>query len=165
MNTKMIFTKEVYEEIKQTVGTRKAETGGILLGSRDNYIVKKFIFDPSGSSFSTGYNPDIDFLNKRIKDEWDNNRLALLGFVHSHPRGVSRLSGDIGNNIGDIGYIKGIFNVIPTLDKFLVPIIYSTHDGGEFKIFPFMAERGKESNYKELELSFIDAMVRTVFKK
>lgn len=148
----MCFTKEAYDSIIQTVGKLKAETGGILLGSRDDYIVKKFVFDSSGSGFAAGYDPDVKFLNKVIKEEWDKNGLALLGFVHSHPRGVSRLSGDWGRNTGDIGYIKAIFSAIPALDKFLVPILYSTSDGGKLEIFPYMAERGHEENYKKLNL-------------
>jgi hypothetical protein len=155
MNTKMRFKRDVFEEIKRTVGIKRVETGGILLGDRNDYIVKKFIFDSKGSTSHAAYDPDINFLNKCIKEEWENNNLALLGFVHSHPRGVSRLSGDWGNNTGDIGYIKAIFSAIPALDRFLVPIIYSSHDGGEFNMFPYMAERGNESNYRKLEL-YID---------
>ena len=152
----MIFTKESYEEIKKTVGQMKSETGGILLGNRDDFVVQKFIFDKSGSTTSSSYDPDIASLNKKIKHEWEVNKLALIGFVHSHPRGISRLSGDWGNGIGDIGYIKTIFNAIEALDNFLVPIIHSSYDGEEYNIFPYISSRGDEENYKEVPIKIID---------
>lgn len=152
----MKFYRRAYDEMIPTVGSLPAETGGILLGDRDDYIVKKFIFDENGSSRSAGYDPDIDFINQEIKREWEQNGLALIGFLHSHPRGVSRLSGDWGNNTGDIGYIKAIFKAIPSMEKFLVPIIYSTYDGGERKIFPYVAMSGKEEEYEKYQLTIID---------
>jgi len=106
--------------------------------------------------YSSGYNPDINFINKVIKQEWEDNGLALLGFVHSHPRGVSRLSGDFGNNTGDIGYVKAIFSAIPQLEKFLTPIIYSTFDKGKQEVFPYVVEKGNEENYKKEFLEVID---------
>lgn len=156
INMNMVFTRQAYEEIQRTVGELPSETGGILLGNRDDFIVQKFIFDSSGSRSAASYDPDINSLNKIIKKEWKENQLALIGFIHSHPRGISRLSGDWGGNIGDVGYIKAIFNAIEALDKFLVPIVYSTADGGEYDIFPYIAERGNEENYKQLSIEIID---------
>ncbi len=153
----MVFVKEAYDEIFRTVGTYPAESGGILLGNRDDFIVQKFVFDSKGSTGPVSYDPDVNFLNEVVKKEWEENGLALLGFVHSHPRGVSRLSGDMGNGIGDIGYIKTIFSAIPGLDHFLVPIIHPIADGGEFKMFTYMAERGKESQYKMVDKRIISS--------
>jgi len=152
---KMIFTQEAYDEIMETVARLPAETGGILLGNRDDFIVQKFIFDNFGSRGPASYDPDIGSLNKIIKKEWEENELALIGFIHSHPRGYAQLSGDWGNGVGDIGYIKKIFSYIEALEQFLVPIVYSTDDGGEYKMFPFMAERGDEDNYQTLPLEII----------
>lgn len=152
---KFVITKSAYEEILRTVGKRMPESGGILLGSRENYIVQKFIFDPTGSMSSAAYDPDINFINKTIKKEWEENGLALLGFIHSHPRGVKRLSGDWGGNTGDIGYTKAILKAIPDLKKFLVPIMFSPSDGGPLEIFPYIAYRGNEENYQSGELTII----------
>jgi len=153
---KMVFTQEAYDEIMRTVATLPAETGGILLGNRDDFVVQKFIFDDSGSRGPTSYDPDIGSLNKKIKYEWEENQLALLGFIHSHPRGYAQLSGDMGNGIGDIGYIKEIFKYIEALDKFLVPIVFSKADRGKYEMFPFMARRDNEDNYETLSLKIID---------
>lgn len=133
-----------------------AETGGILLGSRDDYVIQKFVLDPSGSRTSGAYDPDVVYLNRIVKEEWNQNGLAFIGFVHSHPRGVSRLSGDWGGGIGDIGYMRRIMSAIPALTRFLVPIVYSTADGGDFKLFPYVAHRGRERDYETAELVIID---------
>ncbi len=152
----MFFGPEAYRQILETVGSFPAESGGILLGSRDDYVVRKFIFDESGSCSPGGYDPDVDFLNPLVKKEWEENGLALVGFVHSHPRGVSRLSGDWGNGIGDMGYLKRIFQYIPALEKFLVPIIYSKADGREFDIFPYIAWRDSVEDYMEGKLEILE---------
>jgi hypothetical protein len=146
-NEPFVITQSAYDEIVRTVGSRPAESGGILLGSREDYIVQKFVFDPHGSMSHAAYDPDVNFLNKIVKKEWNENKLAFLGFVHSHPRGLSRLSGDYGGNTGDLGYMRGIFRAMPTLEKLLVPILFSPADSGELNFFPYMALRGREDNY------------------
>lgn len=163
---KMIFESKVYADIKNSVGRLPVETGGILLGSRDDYKVRKFYFDDYGSHSPGGYDPDVNYLNRIVKREWETNELALLGFVHSHPRGVNRLSGDWGNGIGDLGYLKRIFEYMPKLRKFLVPIIFSEADGGNFHIFPFCAERGQEENYQKADgIEIFEDRLRKTDKK
>lgn len=144
---KMKFTRSSFDEIRRTVGSQKCETGGILLGNRNDFVVQKFVFDPHGSTFSAGYDPNVEFINRVIKDEWENNELALIGFVHSHPRGCNRLSGDYGNNTGDLGYLKAIFKAIPALDRFLVPIVFSKYDGLDFRLIPFVAQSNNIEGY------------------
>ncbi len=151
----MLFLDSAYREILKTVGSRMPESGGILLGNREDFVVQKFVFDPNGHTTGAAYDPDIEFINQTIKKEWEENGLALLGFIHSHPRGVSRLSGDYGNATGDIGYTKAILKAIPALEKFLVPIMYSPTDGGELKIFPYVAYKGQEENYQTANLRII----------
>lgn len=150
-----IYFKIAFNDILKTVGSLKSETGGILLGKPANYIVQKFIFDKNGRNFSYGYDPDVDFLNQVLKEEWDRNQLDFLGFVHSHPRGIQYLSSDQGNGIGDLGYIKKIFEHMPTLEKLLVPIVYSMYDGEDFKIFPYIAVRNDNKVYKKAKLLII----------
>jgi hypothetical protein len=145
---KIQFLESAFNEIQNTVGSEKSETGGILLGNRKDWVVQKFIFDPYGSTSPGGYDPDVNFINSTLKEEWEKNELSLLGFVHSHPRGLSRLSGDFGNNTGDLGYLKAIFEKIPALDRFLVPIVFSQYDGEEFELIPFVAWAANVSDYK-----------------
>ncbi len=153
---KMTFLESPYRHIIDTVGYHTPECGGILLGYRKDYIVRKFIFDRNGMKSGGSYDPDVTYLNKVIKKEWEENGLELVGFAHSHPRGVSRLSGDWGNGIGDLGYIKSIFNAIPALPKFLVPIVFSEADGQELQILPFIAHRESPESYEIAQLEIID---------
>jgi hypothetical protein len=152
---KINFLRSAYNEILKTIGSKKSETGGILLGNREDFVVQKFVFDPYGSTSSCGYDPDVNYINKVIKEEWENNQLALLGFIHSHPRGYDRLSGDYGNNTGDLGYLRAIFKAIPALDKFLVPIVFSKYDGKDFKLIPYVTWADNINGYKALGYDII----------
>lgn len=152
----MTFMRPVFDEIREVVGRLPAETGGILLGSRQDYVIRRFVLDPYGAKGPSGYDPDITYLNKVVREQWDENGLELLGFVHSHPRGVSRLSGDRGNGIGDLGYLRRIFAAMPLLPRFLVPVVYSTADGGEFEVFPHIAHRDAIDAYETAAIELVD---------
>lgn len=147
------MTRPVYDAIRREVGTRRAESGGILLGRRSDFAVTEFVFDPHGSTTGAGYDPDTDYLNRRIKELWESRGLELLGFVHSHPPGVTRLSGDWGHNTGDLGYIQAIFDAIPALEYFLAPLVFTLPDTGAFRILPFVASRRNVKNYWRADLS------------
>ena len=41
----MRFKKSAFKAIKNSIGIRPAETGGLLFGNRKDFIVEKFIFD------------------------------------------------------------------------------------------------------------------------
>lgn len=148
MHKTMTFTDAAFAEIIRTVGSERAESGGILLGSRADFVVRKYAHDRTGSRYGSGYDPDVDFLNEVLSKERQRG-LNFLGFVHSHPRGANRLSGDWGNGIGDLGYIERIFNAMPSLDTFLVPIAFSMNDGQDFALIPFIAERNQVGDYYE----------------
>jgi ThiF family len=152
----MVFERQAYDLICDTVGSLLPETGGILLGSRDDFTVRKFVHDPTGRRTAGGYDPDITFINRVVKEEWERNQLALLGFIHSHPRGIERLSGDWGNGIGDLGYLRRIFDSMPKLNKFLVPIVFSTSDGGERQIFAHVAHRGAIEDYETTTIEVLE---------
>ena len=150
-----IYFESAYNNILRTVGSNIPETGGILLGNPKNYIVQKFVFDKNGNTTSSGYDPDVDFLNEVLENEWNENNLDFLGFIHSHPRGVQHLSSDYGNGIGDLGYINRIFDAMPTLNRLLVPIVYSNFDGKGFKIFPYFSERFGSQPYKTAKIKIV----------
>lgn len=150
----MTIVDSVLEEIKSTVGTLKPETGGILLGFPDDNIVRKFVFDSGGSGSIGAYDPDVDFLNEELKKARKEHGYELIGWTHSHPRGCSRLSGDMGNGIGDIGYLKRIFQAFPHLNQFYIPIIFST-ESGNFKMHPYVAFRENVESYATAKLNII----------
>lgn len=149
------IVKSAYNEIINTVGILPAESGGILLGKRSDFIVQKFIFDKNGSTWQTGYDPDIQFLNAEIKKAWENDGLEFLGFIHSHPRGFKRLSNG-SNGYGDISYANKILEAIPSMEKILLPILFPTADGQQLEIFPFVAYKNNVENYFEVSLNIQD---------
>ena len=149
------ITPEAFAQITNTVGSEKCESGGILLGSREDFVVRKYVHDPFGTRSGGAYDPDVNFLNEVVEKAWNEEGLAFLGFVHSHPRGVGRLSGDMGNGIGDLGYIARIMEHMPGLESFLCPIVYSQFDGGPFSFHPFIADRGAVSEYYSGNLQLI----------
>lgn len=158
MQMQMIFHHNAFCSIINTVGTLPPETGGILLGDRKDYIVEEFIYDSKGNRSSASYDPDIEFLNRVVKQKWEEERLELLGFVHSHPRGVNMLSGNYGDGYGDLGYLRKIFDAMPTLKKFLVPIVHSNFDNGGIQMFPYIIERDQYPNYELSQLLIIPSM-------
>jgi hypothetical protein len=134
------ITKSAYEHIQKTAGSLPPETGGILVGFLDDFIVREFIFDEKGVSSFGAYDPDVEFLNQALKKAAKKG-YSLIGAFHVHPRGCSKLSGDYGGSIGDLGYIKEFFKVNPHLDTFLTPIAFSSYDGQGFTFFPYVACR------------------------
>jgi hypothetical protein len=152
---KMVFLESAFTLIQETVGTHRCETGGILLGNRSDFVVQKFILDTNGNCSHSAYDPDVNFLNAELAKESKTTGFKLLGFVHSHPRGSNRLSGDYGNSTGDIGYLKTIFKHIQALDQFLVPIVYSDFDRKGFEVYPFAAYRDQEENYETWDLEIL----------
>ena len=156
MNSKKLkILYHLLVNIQRSVGTFPVESGGILLGSRKYGIITEYYFDFMGSRSGNGYDPHVDFLNHIVKKEWSENKRELVGFVHSHPRGAYWLSGDWGNGTGDMAYIERIFQAMPALKRFYVPIVYSTVDGGPFEIFPYIAERDNVENYQLAQLEII----------
>lgn len=141
--------------VRDTSGALTVETGGVLIGYRFDYVVRDFIFDHRGSSKPGAYDPDVKYLNQCLKKAWEQNGMKILGFLHSHPRGVCRPSGDYGNGIGDTGYVIRIFKHIQSLNKFLVPIVYSTADGGCFEIFPFIVFRENPAVFVDADLKIV----------
>jgi proteasome lid subunit RPN8/RPN11 len=124
---KMRFVRSAYEAIRRTVGFRPAESGGLLVGSREDFVVQKFIFDKNAKVSRATYTFDVDFLNAELERLWDEEGLQLLGFLHSHPYGYSHLSPP------DKMYFTRQFNHIDT-PKFLTPIVFTEPDGG-FELF------------------------------
>ena len=64
-----------------------------MLGwTEDQSVIDSFVFDEGARVNSVEYNPNIDFLNNILQNEWDHKGIYLGGFVHSHPGDYNRLS-------------------------------------------------------------------------
>lgn len=128
---KATITPEVHREIMSTVGTHPAETGGLLGGRLDGPITH-FYFDQSARRTRAEYSPDTDAINRKLK-EWPED-IRLRGFVHSHPRGFTRLSG------ADIEYATRMLGHNKTLPGLFLPIVQSAHDAEKFEMHGFQVQ-------------------------
>ena len=138
MNTRsetiFTLTPQIYKAIRETVGRRPAETGGMLGGDLRTGLVTHFHFDRAAACSAVAYSPDTATLN-RLLDEWNAQGVRLLGFAHSHPPACDRPSA------GDEVYAGRILAANPELPCLLVPIVRSSADGQPFRLELFVAER------------------------
>ena len=132
----LLMSWEVMLQIECFIGDVTAEHGGVLGGSREDGIVQSFHFDRSARPSSATYSPDTASLKRLFADDWNPRGINMLGFVHSHPPGVTRPSG------GDLIYAERILSANPSLSRLLLPIIVTTADAGAFELLPYAAVRG-----------------------
>ena len=131
------LTPQVYADIRATVGHAPAESGGPLGGDRSNNTASLFELDSTGRATAASYSPDHQKLNL-LFETWNADGKRLLGFCHSHPRGIRHPSG------GDRFYATEIMEMIPSLQTLFLPIVQSDADGGQFEIVPWAAVRGTQ---------------------
>jgi Prokaryotic homologs of the JAB domain len=126
----MHMAKTVYLDIERTIGSRPAESGGMLLSSKADYTIDGFVFDGMADKNSAVYQPNIEFLNNELK----NREEHFVGIVHSHPPGYTRLSPQDLHaawcNLTSPGN--------PHLNAYLMPIVQTKPDTGKFEIIPFI---------------------------
>ena len=122
-------------EIAETVGVLPAERGGPLAGDRRSGIVTHFHLDAGGRFSAITYSPGVRRLNKLLKKVWNPADISLLGFIHSHPVGISCPSP------GDRSYAADILAAIPDMDRMLLPIAHSEADLGHYVVAPYTAHR------------------------
>jgi len=123
----------VLATICETIGIRKAETGGMLGGCRETGTVTHFCFDTDAQRTSVIYTPNNALLNA-VKREWREQGIDFLGSVHSHPPYIRRPSA------GDEVYVRRILDVLD-VPYMLVHIVTTLADTGAFTLYPFAAVR------------------------
>lgn len=135
---KVYFTREAYDKIRATVGSRPAESGCLLLGyeeelNNDRVIVRDIIFDKEGSATEVTYSINATYLNPLIKQAFQERNLAVIGIEHSHPYGYNHPSSQ------DMTYFSSMIAKMPR--KYLVtPIAFTDPDGG-FNQFVYIIDR------------------------
>jgi proteasome lid subunit RPN8/RPN11 len=115
-------------QIMCSIGGRRPESGGILLGPVGGNDITAFYFDGTARRSGGAYSPDHLTLRQKMRDEWLPAGLDMKGFVHSHPRGYTRLSD------GDMQYIGRLLAVNPDMTLFAAPIVFPD----EFLLRPFV---------------------------
>lgn len=119
----MRFTSNAYNDIINTIGRIPAESGGLLFGHLDDYVVREFVFDEEAHTTMASYTINTNFVNQHVRKLWDERELACIGFIHSHPFGLKVPS------YMDIRYFQRAFKWMPR-PKLLVPIVSTIPDGG-----------------------------------
>lgn len=143
--------KWIYEAIRCTIGTHRAEQGGALGGNRATGEVTHFHFDESAHRTGATYSPDVVVLNRLLAEGWNPAGVKLMGFVHSHPPLFCRPSG------GDVVYARAILEANLEMDRLLLPIVMTEPDTGRFELFMFAAHRGRDNILIEpVELIIVD---------
>src|SRR5258708_16640314 len=79
--TQLHMAPQVLAAICETIGTRKAESGGMLGGCRQTGEVPQFCFDADAQRNHVIYTPNTEFLNA-VKRQW---RRPGTGFPGSPP--------------------------------------------------------------------------------
>lgn len=139
----MKITTSAYNDMIKTVGSRPAEAGGLLIGSRTDWVVTRFLYDKDAKTTTTSYSFNAPFLNSQL-DKLADEDLQLLGFFHSHPQGCRELS------TPDREYFKRQFKNIP-VDKFLTPLMLSAVDGS-YDFIPYVFHKDGRTQEVELEV-------------
>ena len=110
------MSRHVRCQIMHTIGARRPETGGILLGPIGSNDITDFYFDATASCSGATYTPDYLTLRRKMQEVWMPSGLDMKGFVHSHPGG-DQLSG------GDLVYIRRLLEKNPDMSVFAAPIV------------------------------------------
>ena len=116
MHPELKMTRQVYDQICNTIGRRPPESGGILGSSDGGKTIDRFYFDATARVTGGTYSPDTEVIN-RVLAHWDAQDILLVGFVHSHPKGYAKPSE------GDYRYVKAIMSALDITDDFFMPIV------------------------------------------
>ena len=142
---RIIFSSGAWEKIRDTIGSRIPESGGLLFSWKDYYVIDTFEFDQKGSerASSVVYSPDVSWANsvhERYMGDLDRFRV-FVGVVHSHPGISYHPSGEDGYGLGDLGYVRKFFDYMPYLKEFLLPIVVFPFDDSFPVIVPWVCRR------------------------
>ena len=116
MHPELHMTRQVYDQICNTIGRHPPESGGILGSSDGGKTIDRFYFDATARVTGGTYSPDTEVIN-RVLAHWDAQDILLVGFVHSHPKGYAKPSE------GDYRYVKAIMSALDITDDFFMPIV------------------------------------------
>lgn len=150
--TTLTFTPTALDSIRRTVGSRQAETGAVLGGSRRTGVISRVWSDRRAATSRSTYSPDVAAVNRLLNQQWTPRGIDFLGFVHSHPAGATRPSP------GDARYAADILAAVPGLDRLLLPIVQTRPDTGRFTLHPYAAVRdGKAARILHGSYGILDA--------
>lgn len=133
--TELGITVDVLARIRSSIGSRPAESGGVLGIAGDGDIVGHFHFDAFSENTPGSYSPNSDELNHLFRTHWNPAGVRLVGIVHSHPSWIPSPTR------GDEMYAKRILDAIPDMGHLFLPIVIPAVGQNEFRLLPFIAVR------------------------
>jgi len=145
MVTVKIKRKALYE-LMHKLGSRPAESGGILLGPVGTNYITDFYFDRGGICARSNYSPDYVTLNRKMREEWLPAGLDMKGFAHSHPGNLDSLTA------GDMSYIKKLLNKNTDMNMFIAPIVLPH----QYAIRPLIVSRDKMDHAQQAYFEIFD---------
>ena len=146
------FSPRALKNLVKTVGSKVPETGAkgftpvLSLSPEDSEYKIGFDiveFDKKGSENATGtmYSPDVEWGTERVEHHMDCEEPRIWsGDIHSHPGKYGTPSPDSGDGLGDLGYVKKVFENFPFLKYFLLPII-TIEPNKDVVIHPWVIDR------------------------
>ncbi len=144
-NETMKITESAFYDMINHIGSKPSESGGAGFGYESDNVIRDFVPDYNAMTTRASYTMDTPFLNKEIKERWENQRRSLLMIAHAHPYGSSKLSSP------DKQYFEELLNNMHR-EKFYTPILFTIPDGG-LKVFPYVWDKGsKQPKYVQLEI-------------
>lgn len=132
-----------HTNILKTIGSKTAESGGLLFGPADNDVITHFVFDKDANTTGASYELNTNYLNPII-DEMLKKHLILKGIIHSHPNGYKSLSAQ------DKMYFKSQLKHLDIV-KLFTPLIFPAIDGTyDFIPYVFHQDGSVETTILEL---------------
>ena len=132
---RMVLTQQVLDAIRQTIGTRPAECGGVL-GADETGTITRYYFDETGTGTENSYEPDVDAINAVLVNDWLPGGIRMAGIVHSHANGNSIPS------CGDIHYGMRILQALDGTERFFLPIV--TNADGRMELNACVLEKDED---------------------
>lgn len=133
---KVAFSPKAFDQIRKTIGSRPAESGGALFGVLEDLqspipYIREFVFDRGTDASRATYTINVDHVNKHSHLMWDEFGLDYYGQIHSHPYGFKHLSGP------DMRYFHEMHTYMER-PYLITPVVFTQPDGGEFQMFCYL---------------------------
>jgi len=145
----LVISYESLAVLLNTVARNRPETGAKIFAKSKIFGMEILEYDMNGSAGASSvvYSPDVKWGEDRMQFHLNQEEPGLWsGDLHSHPGESGIPSSESGKGLGDMGYVREVFEQNETMQYFLMPII--TGCGPESKritLHPWIVERGERN--------------------
>jgi len=123
---KLIFPRSLYMKIMDTIGKVDAESGGVM--AIEGNVISEYYFDIN-AGVARFYVPSIENITEEV-NRWLQQGKAFGGFLHSHSRPYTKLSGmDIvsAEKTMAVNQLKSLYMgivIVPEKELYLYKVIH-----------------------------------------